>query len=100
MSPTPAMVPSAPRAIMPETNTRRPLASMTVAWEKTPLGWRSRSVMIWRFMGWVAPCRSGEFAEQAAVTAHGLRDPERAQRIPERGRLAGDHGLGELALHA
>src|SRR5262245_31674639 len=41
MSPMPAMVPSGRRAVIPETKTSRPLASITVAWEKTPLGLRS-----------------------------------------------------------
>src|ERR1041384_4215634 len=41
MSPTPAMPPSGRRAVMPDMNTRRPFASIVVAWEKTPLGWRS-----------------------------------------------------------
>src|SRR5262245_61907712 len=46
MSPMPAMVPSGRRAVIPETNTSRPLASITVAWEKTPLGLRSFGVDI------------------------------------------------------
>src|SRR5215467_1386114 len=41
MSPMPAMLPSVRRAVMPEMNTNRPVASTAVAWEKTPLGWRS-----------------------------------------------------------
>src|SRR5262249_40364108 len=41
MSPMPAMLPSGRRAVMPETNTKRPVASTAVACEKTPLGWRS-----------------------------------------------------------
>src|SRR3954469_19740121 len=43
MSPTPAIVPSARRAVMPEMKTSRPFASITVACEKTPLGWRNLS---------------------------------------------------------
>src|SRR5437868_6496416 len=46
ISPTPAIEPSARRAVMPEMNTRRPRASIAVAWEKTPLGWRSLSERI------------------------------------------------------
>src|SRR3954471_1278107 len=41
MSPTPAMLPSGLRAVIPEMNTSFPAASTTVAWEKTPLGFRS-----------------------------------------------------------
>src|SRR5262249_6873513 len=40
ISPMPATVPSGRRAVMPEMNTSRPLASIIVAWEKWPLGWR------------------------------------------------------------
>jgi hypothetical protein len=46
MSPTPAIVPSARRAVMPEMNTSRPFASIAVACENTPLGWRSLSERI------------------------------------------------------
>src|SRR6185369_939779 len=38
MSPMPAMVPSGRRDVMPEMNTIRPRASVTVAWEKWPFG--------------------------------------------------------------
>jgi hypothetical protein len=47
MSPMPAMLPSGRRAVMPEMKTKRPVASMAVACEKTPLGWRSFGLMIW-----------------------------------------------------
>src|SRR5215510_384480 len=40
ISPTPAMLPSARRAVMPEMKTSRPRASIMVAWEKWPDGWR------------------------------------------------------------
>src|SRR4051812_3946128 len=46
MSPTPAIVPSARRAVMPEMKTSRPFASIAVACENTPLGWRSLSERI------------------------------------------------------
>src|SRR2546421_2120358 len=36
----PAIVPSARRDVMPEMNTRRPRASIMVAWEKWLDGWR------------------------------------------------------------
>src|SRR5690349_9991496 len=36
----PAIVPSAWREVMPEMNTSRPRASIMVAWEKWPDGWR------------------------------------------------------------
>src|SRR6185369_11040975 len=44
--PMPAIVPSARRAVMPEMNTRRPRASIMVACEKCPLGWRSLLLVI------------------------------------------------------
>src|SRR5687767_7234964 len=50
MSPTPAIVPSARRATIPEMKTSLPWASMVVACENTPLGWRRRSLMICRFI--------------------------------------------------
>jgi hypothetical protein len=34
---------------MPEMKTSRPLASIIVACEKTPLGWRNLSDLIWTF---------------------------------------------------
>src|SRR5262245_43121977 len=40
ISPMPAMLPSARRAVMPEMKTSRPRASIMVAWEKWPDGWR------------------------------------------------------------
>src|SRR5262245_26386470 len=40
ISPMPAIVPSARRAVMPEMNTSRPRASSMGAWEKWPDGWR------------------------------------------------------------
>src|SRR3954453_16685299 len=43
MSPTPSIVPSSRRAVMPEMKTSRPFASIIVACENTPLGWRSLS---------------------------------------------------------
>src|SRR5713226_6852683 len=43
MSPTPAIVPSGRRAVIPETKTSRPFASTTVAWENTPVGFLIRS---------------------------------------------------------
>ena len=46
MSPIPAMVPSGRRAVMPEMKTNRPRASVTVAWEKWPLGLLIFSEMI------------------------------------------------------
>src|SRR6185503_16319727 len=46
MSPMPAMLPSGRRAVMPEMKTKRPVASMAVAWEKTPFGWRSFGLLI------------------------------------------------------
>src|SRR5712692_4258959 len=39
-SPMPAMVPSARRDVMPEMKTSRPRASVTMACEKWPFGWR------------------------------------------------------------
>src|SRR3954464_13042214 len=49
MSPTPAIEPSARLEVMPEMNTIRPRASMTLAWEKWPLGLPMRSDTIcWR----------------------------------------------------
>src|SRR5690242_13725287 len=47
ISPMPAMLPSARRAVMPEMNTNRPVPSIAVACEKTPLGWRSLGLEIW-----------------------------------------------------
>src|SRR5947209_1868326 len=41
MSPMPAMLPSALRAVIPEMKTSFPAASTTVACEKTPLGLRN-----------------------------------------------------------
>src|ERR1700722_4343322 len=46
MSPIPAIEPSARRDGMPEMNTSRPRASIAVAWENTPLGWRNFSERI------------------------------------------------------
>src|SRR6185503_1136264 len=46
MSPMPAMLPSGRRAVMPEMKTNRPVASIAVAWEKTPFGWRSLGLLI------------------------------------------------------
>src|SRR5262245_37385438 len=40
ISPIPAIVPSARRAVIPEMKTIRPRASIMVAWEKWPDGWR------------------------------------------------------------
>src|SRR5947209_10176537 len=47
MSPTPAMLPSRRRAVMPEMKTRRPVASIMVACENTPVGCRSFGLLIW-----------------------------------------------------
>jgi hypothetical protein len=46
MSPTPAIVPSARREVMPEMKTSRPRASIIVACEKCPLGRPSRLDLI------------------------------------------------------
>src|SRR3569832_464305 len=42
----PVMLSSGRRAVMPEMKTKRPVASMAVAWEKTPFGWRSFGLLI------------------------------------------------------
>src|SRR5450830_1723943 len=47
ISPMPAMLPSGRRAVMPDMNTKRPVASIAVAWEKTPFGCRSLGLEIW-----------------------------------------------------
>src|SRR5215831_14972470 len=72
MSPMPAMLPSGRRAVMPETNTRRPVASIMVACENTPVGWRSFGLEIWVLGmvsfpgGFVEECRAhAEFARIA-----------------------------------
>src|SRR5262249_30732490 len=41
------MLPSGRRAVIPEIKTKRPVASIAVAWEKTPFGWRSFGLEIW-----------------------------------------------------
>ena len=41
----PAIVPSGLRAVIPEMKTSRPFASITVACEKTPIGFRILSVL-------------------------------------------------------
>src|SRR3569833_1132692 len=46
MSPIPTKKPSCRRAVMTEMKTKRPVASMAVAWEKTPFGWRSFGLLI------------------------------------------------------
>ena len=46
MSPMPAMLPSGRRAVMPETNTSRPFASIAIACEKCAVGCGARSVRI------------------------------------------------------
>jgi hypothetical protein len=43
------MLPSGRRAVIPEMKARRPFASITVAWEKTPIGLRIESVVTSRF---------------------------------------------------
>src|SRR4051812_37954060 len=48
MSPTPAIVPSARREVIPEINTSLPFASIAIAWEKCPDGWRILSLWICR----------------------------------------------------
>src|SRR5262245_8434655 len=58
MSPMPAMLPSGRRAVIPETNTKRPVASMAVACEKTPFGWRSFGEEIWTLGMTLVPVRS------------------------------------------
>src|SRR5882724_9618745 len=72
MSPMPAMLPSGRRAVMPDTNTKRPVASIAVACEKTPVGWRSFGDMICvlamvflllRFVKW--RCHDAELAGKA-----------------------------------
>src|SRR5215470_8142679 len=70
MSPMPAMLPSGRRAVMPETNTKRPDASIAVAWENTPLGWRSFGLEIC-VLGMMLVLRLviGRFVEQIAVDA-------------------------------
>src|ERR1051325_3657107 len=80
MSPMPAMLPSGRRAVMPDTKTRRPVASTAVAWENTPLGWRSFGLEIWvlgmtlvlgLLVGWFVE-KAGADAELAGVAAqHG-----------------------------
>src|SRR5581483_10561068 len=52
MSPTPAMLPSSWRAVMPEMKTRRPVASIMVACENTPFGWRNFGLLIWTLGMW------------------------------------------------
>src|SRR5256885_4489290 len=101
MSPMPAIVPSARRATIPEMNTSLPLASMVVACEKTPLGWRRRSLVIWRFIERL-PLRAGSprVSQQPAVAAHRILDAESAERKPERGGLTRDHGLAQVVLQA
>ena len=42
----PAMLPSGRRAVIPEMKTKRPVASIAVAWENTPFGWRSFGLKI------------------------------------------------------
>src|SRR6266545_5703481 len=100
MSPIPAIVPSARREVIPEMNTSVPRASMVVACEKTPLGCRRRSLVIWRFID--APLRAGSprIRQQPAVAAHRILDAQGAQRIPERGGLTRDHRLAQVVLQA
>jgi hypothetical protein len=50
MSPMAAMLPSGRRAVMPEMKTSLPLASASIACEKWPIGSRTLSVRIWRFV--------------------------------------------------
>src|SRR6266849_750174 len=72
MSPMPAMLPSGRRAVMPDTNTKRPVASIAVACENTPFGCRNFGVVIWvlaialflhRFVK--RSCRDAEFVGTA-----------------------------------
>src|SRR5450755_2453875 len=72
ISPMPAMLPSGRRAVMPDMNTKRPVASIAVAWEKTPFGCRSLGLEICtlgmmfflrRFLK--RSCRYAKFACQA-----------------------------------
>ena len=41
-----AMLPSGRRAVIPEMKTNRPVASIAVACENTPFGWRSFGLLI------------------------------------------------------
>src|SRR4030095_12784077 len=50
MSPTPAIVPSGRRAVMPEMNTSRPCASTAMGWGKGALGARTRWLAISRLL--------------------------------------------------
>src|ERR1039458_1576198 len=60
MSPMPAMLPSGRRAVMPEMKTKRPVASIMVACENTPFGWRSFGLLIWTLGILCFPCRGEE----------------------------------------
>src|SRR5262245_46233066 len=55
ISPTPALVPSARRDVMPEMKTMVPRAAIAVAWEKCPLGWRLLLETIC-FLGMLSSC--------------------------------------------
>src|SRR5215468_1151555 len=122
MSPMPAMLPSGRRAVMPETNTKRPVASMAVAWENTPFGWRSFGEEIWTLGMALVPVRGereghvqlGGVAFQhvgdggidadlagGALAAHKLRLAGRVEPLDAGGAASGPHALGCCCrLHA
>src|SRR5215469_4909350 len=95
MSPIPAMLPSGRRAVIPETNTKRPVASIAVAWEKTPFGWRSLGLVIWVLgMTLVLRLLAGRFVERPRI------DAELAGVAPQHGDDRGverDAAVGALA---
>src|SRR6202162_468846 len=72
ISPVSQMLPSGRRAVMPDMNTNRPVASIAVAWEKTPFGCRSlgleictlgMALFLHRVTKW--SCQYAEFACEA-----------------------------------
>src|SRR5215831_5969711 len=91
MSPTPAMLPSGRRAVMPETNTKRPVASIAVACENTPFGWRSFGLEIWT-LGMAFFLRG--FIEQRAADTELARE---AAEHRDHGGVEGDVAAGVLS---
>src|SRR5215510_4585427 len=76
MSPTPATVPSARRAVMPETNTSLPLASTVIAWERCPTGSARRELLTWCFA-----------IEALGYTGHGGENHAETARLAACGSL-------------
>src|SRR5262252_509242 len=80
---------------MPEMNTKRPVASIAVAWEKTPFGWRSLGLVIWVLgMTLVLRLFAGRFVERPRI------ETELAGVAPQHGdhrRVEGHAAVGLLA---